>query len=440
MKDIYPKLVILNTDFNNRTGGGITLKNLFEGWDKDKIVSVIDGVKMSRNNDFTVCTTYYQMGKERVVRFPLAKKYKSGLVNIDESVGIYYNDNKNGLSFRKKCVNIFFTILKKLGVFNLLYDFKVTDELKTFIIDFKPDYIYTQCGSFADRNLAIRLFNELKIPFIVHIMDDGLVNPPIQSLFGKYWNNRAFNEFETIISNSKALFSISEGMSEEYFRRYNKKFIPFHNPIDIDKWMPKTKNDFSLNLKEIRILYAGRIGPGMSYSILEFAEAINKYNKLNEEFSVTLQLLNPPINEENKLIIRKLMDLNCVNSLPFVQYDDLPITFSSTDFLLLPIDFKPEEYHYVKYSMPTKASEYMISGSPIILFCDPNVSLHGHAKKYGWAYIIEENNYEKVSKSLTELIQNRIIREQISKTAVEFAAKNFESKLVRSNFREIIEN
>ena len=32
-----PKVLILGQPFNNDTGGGITLSNLFNGWDRDKL-------------------------------------------------------------------------------------------------------------------------------------------------------------------------------------------------------------------------------------------------------------------------------------------------------------------------------------------------------------------------------------------------------------------
>ena len=31
----FPKVLILNQPFNNVSGGGITLSNLFKGWEKD---------------------------------------------------------------------------------------------------------------------------------------------------------------------------------------------------------------------------------------------------------------------------------------------------------------------------------------------------------------------------------------------------------------------
>jgi hypothetical protein len=52
-------------------------------------------------------------------------------------------------------------------------------------------------------------------------------------------------------------------MSDEYHKRYNKNFIPFHNPIDAGVWQNHTKKNYKLSAQNSKILYSGRIGPGI---------------------------------------------------------------------------------------------------------------------------------------------------------------------------------
>ena len=40
---ILPKVLIIGQPFNNDTGGGITLTNLFNGWDRDKLAVACSG-------------------------------------------------------------------------------------------------------------------------------------------------------------------------------------------------------------------------------------------------------------------------------------------------------------------------------------------------------------------------------------------------------------
>ncbi len=39
----YPRILIFGPPFNNFTGGGITLSNLFKGWPKDRIAVASTG-------------------------------------------------------------------------------------------------------------------------------------------------------------------------------------------------------------------------------------------------------------------------------------------------------------------------------------------------------------------------------------------------------------
>lgn len=57
-----PKGLIFGLPFNHKHGSGITLTNLFKGWDKDKIAVAVSGHAM---HDVTteICDTYYQLGK-----------------------------------------------------------------------------------------------------------------------------------------------------------------------------------------------------------------------------------------------------------------------------------------------------------------------------------------------------------------------------------------
>jgi hypothetical protein len=83
---IYPRILIFGQVFNKKSGGGITLTNLFNGWDKDKIAVLAIGHELF---DVTtdVCEIFYQLGdKEHKWIFPLnllQRKFSSGLKKID---------------------------------------------------------------------------------------------------------------------------------------------------------------------------------------------------------------------------------------------------------------------------------------------------------------------------------------------------------------------
>jgi glycosyltransferase involved in cell wall biosynthesis len=102
----------------------------------------------------------------------------------------------------------------------------------------------------------------------------------------------------------------------------------------------------------------------------------------------------------------------------------------------MPYDFDKQSIEFIKYSMPTKASEYMVSGVPILLYCHKEVTLFDHAKKYGWASIVSDNNIEVLSNAINEIIFNNELRWKISNAARDYAIENYDSIKVRANFKK----
>jgi glycosyltransferase involved in cell wall biosynthesis len=121
-----------------------------------------------------------------------------------------------------------------------------------------------------------------------------------------------------------------------------------------------------------------------------------------------------------------------------VDYNELPKVYSEADILILPVDFNSYAQTFLKLSMPTKASEFMISGTPILLYCSPALSIYEHAKEHKWAYIVSEGNTAKIAEGILDLCSNRLLREQLGNTAREFVIKNYNAATVREKFRQIL--
>jgi len=223
--------------------------------------------------------------------------------------------------------------------------------------------------------------------------------------------------------------SISDEMANEYKIRYHKDFITFHNTIDIEFWKRYQRKNYDLN-ENPTILYAGRIGLGIDSSLELFAKAIEG---INEELKLSVKFIIQT--QEKPLWIKNYR--NVIHN-SFVSYNDLPKVFAESDLLLLPYDFSPDSIKFIKYSMPTKVPEYMITGSPIIIFAPEETAIVNYAKKYEWAKIIARNDILEVSNAIKQLIMNKDIREKYAINAITIAEKNYDSTEVTSRFRNVI--
>jgi glycosyltransferase involved in cell wall biosynthesis len=430
---IYPKILIIGQPFNKNSGGGITISNLFSGWPKDRL-AVASNDNLTSDLDISVCEQYYQLGYNgKLHPFPLnlmLPKIKIG--NL-----IHKNNNNTGEKQRRSAIKgkyeriykYLSAILNFLGIYNTLYKLKITPEFKEWVTAFNPDIIYSQLSTLELIRFVSEIHELFDKPVALHIMDDwpSVINAP--GLLFSYWKKVIDREFRELLDKSSIFMSICESMSEEYKIRYNKEFIPFHNPIEIGNWLPYSKTDWELKDK-FTILYAGRIGRGINKSVFEIAKAVNNLNATNKNIVFEIQT-------HNFFEIKKIIKLNDHTKwIKPIDYTELPKKFSNVDLLILPEDFDSASIEFLKYSIQTKVPEYMISGTPILVYADKRTALAKYAIRDGWAYVVTDNNEMVLMQAIEELYSNVALRKELAERARKIAIQNEDAMIVRENFRK----
>lgn len=434
----FPRILIFGQPFNDFSGGGITLSNLFRGWPKDKIaVTFIGHGLVSVTTD--ICDTYYQLGEEehRWV-FPLnllQRKFKSGLKSFDKNhKPVPYNRIQAGLRYQI-INNFFYPFLKWIGLFYVLSSISLSVRFKKWLNEFKPDILYIQASTRETVNFATALCDFLKIPSVIHVMDDWPSTISTRGLFKNFWRRKIDEEYRLLLNKTILHLSISEAMSDEYKSRYDKNFKHFHNPIDIIRWLPNTKKDISINPRRVVILYSGRIGKnlGVGDSLIDVAEAIDSI--CNSEFNIRLHIQTPT---KERTYLDRLLKYKCVTENQFAEYEKIPEIFSEADILLLAYDFDQTSIDYLKLSMPTKASEYMISGTPVIVYCPAETAVVKYFQSRDCGYCITKRDKNEIIKAINILLKDPAYRKYLSDNAVNTAIREFDSSKVRNEFQSLL--
>jgi glycosyltransferase involved in cell wall biosynthesis len=427
-----PKVLIIGQPFNNNTGGGITISNLFKGWDRDKIAVTCSAYLLLDNIDTEVCNTYYQLGiKEHKWKFPfnfLQRKYISGLIKFDQKRIQDLRIVKSKLRV-KIIMNFLNPVLEYFGLYHYIMKTELSEDICKWLKEFNPDVIYAQTATRDGILFCQSVYSYLKKPLIFHMMDDWPSTISSTGLFKNYWHRKIDSEFRVLLNKASVLMSISNEMAREYKIRYKRDFITFHNTIDLKFWKQNQRSDYELS-ENPTVLYAGRIGLGIESSLELIVKAIEQVNK---EFKIAIKFILQT--QESPSWISNYE--NVVHN-DFVSYNDLPKVFSEADFLLLPYDFTPKSIKYIRYSMPTKAPEYMVSGTPIIIFAPEVTALVQYAKKDEWAKVITENKISEIAESIKQLIESKQLRQKIGQNAIKTAEKNHSSIEVKNQFKEVI--
>ena len=427
-----PKVLIVGQSFNNDTGGGITLTNLFSGWPKDKLAVACSGYLLLDNIDTEICDTYYQLGyKEKKWKFPFnlfKRKYPSGLAKLEGKriQNLTIPNSKFRVKFLTEYINPF---LDYLGFTHFIYRTGLSKEFKAWLDEYNPDVVYAQTSSLDGILFCTLVQSYLNKPYAFHMMDDWPSTIAENGLFHTYWQKVIDKRFRMLLSKTDLLLTISDEMTREYKRRYNKDSCAFHNPIDMEFWKQYQRKDYELG-SPITILYAGRTGLGIQDSLITIATGISQVNrKLQLDIRFILQTAEYP---------EWARDFDCVEHRRFVPYEELPKRFSEADFLILPYDFSAHAIKFIRYSMPTKASEYMMSGTPVIVFAPEVTALAKYAKEHGWATVVTTNNVDVLISVLSNLVSHKEEREQIAHKAISLAELRHDSEIVTKEFRNVI--
>ena len=118
-----------------------------------------------------------------------------------------------------------------------------------------------------------------------------------------------------------------------------------------------------------------------------------------------------------------------------VPYAKLPEIFAKADLLILPNDFDKKSVSFLKFSIPTKASEYMASGTSILVYSSAETAVTKHALQNKWAYVVFERSIEKLRTAIYEIYKNRELRYKLADAAKKFAVEHYDGDKVRTEFK-----
>lgn len=435
----FPKVLIVGQSFDNYTGPGITNTNLFSDWPYETIAIISSTI----NENWKICGLQYLIGQDEAAKcFPfslLQDGHPSIIINKEKIISEKIISPKTEILKEQKLFkrqilrNILKSILNFIGIFLLFNRLKLSDKLSMFIQDFQPDIIYTQLASIELIYLVNQIHEKHKVPIALHIMDDWPVMIHKTGLLGHYWNARTQSAFVNLINKSSVHLSISEAMSIEYKHRYGKDWVAFHNPIDRTFMNTNEKENLALEYNLNRLLYIGRIGKVNEESILFIAQTIIEMNthKKNIEFVIyTKDFKHEKLN--------KLATNNCIKIFQDVPHNSVPFILKSAGVLILPLDFSKYSQKFARFSMPSKATEYMASGVPVIVFGPLQNALTIYASEKKWGFVVTQEDRNLLQNAIVELLNNNDLRHKMVTNATSMVLKNHIAENVREMFRKAL--
>ncbi len=434
----YFRVLILGETFRSNGGGGITLTNLFLDWPSENIGVITDRIDETNPKSKYA---YYQLGREEI-KFPfpfhiLQNNVKSGPYH-------FYHGNSpdefkqsrrtTSTGIKRRIRPLFDKFLSCTGLFLLFYKIHLSESLKKWILDFKPDIVYIQPFHYRIMQFGNVLFEHMKIPYAVHIMDDSVkyINSQCLLLRGTF-QRQIENDFKKLIFNSKVSMCISEAMSKEYSRRYGRDFLSYRNPIDIDRWLPFQKKDMNVSPERLKIIYNGRLFLPTFHSLIDMCLIVNELNIKNKQ--VELDIYTYDYNPAFIKIIQKLRGVRICDP---VEIGEIPQLIQRYDIFFLCLDFTINAQNYSQFSISTRTSEGMISAVPVLVYAPANSAMSEYFYKNEAGCLVGERDTLKLEQAILKLWNDTAYRERISTNAVKTSLADSNSVIVREKFRKAL--
>lgn len=427
-------LVVTSNNFNLTAGGGITLTNLFHGWPVDRIANVHED---HTPEDHSVCRNFYRLSDEEIRwswPLSLAQSWhtRARAVFVGESsVG----NGTRALSVAGKGSGSAAVRLSQWIIGDgMPRSVQISTRLRGWLDAFKPELLYGFLGSMAQIRLMQGLGRTLAVPMAIHIMDNwpavlyrrGLLGPQLRAVVQK--------EFQALLQGASLRLGICEDMCEEYQHRYGYPFLPFHNALDIEKWLSGARRNWKAGSPFI-VRYVGSIvADGQRESLHDTCEAVCGLRARG----VPVEMWIHAPREQTAYLQKSGVSLQGVYVEDSPSADAVARLLIGADLLVLPFNFDARSAEYIRLSMPTKVPAYMISGTPILLYGPSDIATTRYAEREGWGYVVSKRSEVALQEALRNLISDQALRERLGRRAQELASERHDAAKVRPMFWEAL--
>jgi len=443
----FPRtLVVTQAPFNLQAGNGIALTNYFHDWPADRVAQIFVsdfGVK----KDTSVCREFYQISGNEIRYFPVVDWYFRALRWKNRAPKRAVDSSSSGSGQHTTMENpeapvpsskiqpvrqikkVFENALMEYGFYEGV-DYNSTPEIRQFIRDFNPDVIFSTLGDLLVTRMTQRISEEFDLPLVLHVGDDWMATYGRRNLCAKLLGSVCQKEVSHTLKMAVHRYSACNAMNSAFEKRYGLGFEPMTPPVDVASWQglnePRNGN------REAVILYAGTIHANAQLdSLVDVSHAVQRLSEQNYPCKLLISL--PQTDCE-----RYAEYFNNTNTV-FVPHDSresLASLISGADALLLPVIFDQNAGAIVKYSMPGKATLYMATGKPTLVYGPSWSPVVQEALEKQTSLVLNERNEGLLVEALKRIFDDQQLRATLSLRAREVAIREYDISIIAARFRD----
>ena len=419
-----PRPLVINGDpFNRKTPTGITLCNLFAGWDKSSIAQIYT---FPVEPDLSICDLNWKLTRSQ---FPLMSLARLGRQIL------------KGVTRRNTCMQELPQVTVKakvadrplLSAWADIIPLQIDAELLAWVEEFEPTLIYTNLTNIRIMTMVKLLSEKFCLPVVPHFMDDWPATRYNIGLAAAIPRQIQLSRMRSILLRSPAGMVISTAMAQEYQIKYGLCFEPFMNCVDFDNLslLPSPNQDTG-----IRFAYVGGLHLNRWQSLLEIGNALAVVK--NEGISVELVIFAPSADID---LYGNILTASPVISIGgSLQADEVMPMLQKFDVMVHIESFDNSDRLFTRLSISTKIPQYMASGRPIFAYGPPEVASCRYVSESECGLVVSQRDMVILTNSLRGMVVNADKRQWFGDNGRYVASKNHNSVIERERFRSLLMN
>ena len=266
-----------------------------------------------------------------------------------------------------------------------------------------------------------RMFRDVR--FVFYVMDDWEGH---HTCFGLPFTAKRRAALAEIVETADARFACSHLMQQDYERRFRNTWGVLHKGADLDA-VPDGETQWRFT----NILYTGGMNMFRFDAVLAFAEGLSRYRAQSGR-NITLTLLGTAPDGDHA---PALAPYPFIRMEPWVGNAECRRRMADADVLYLPLSFAPKLDRIANLAMPTKFSEYLVSGRPSIFHVPRASEVTSLAERAGLPMILNTTDPDEIRGFLARLDADGLDGAEYRARATRLLRNEFNQVALRERLR-----
>jgi glycosyltransferase involved in cell wall biosynthesis len=420
----YPRVLTIGANPIQRVGSvGITVANLFSGWNKEALAQIylvdtepdIELCRKSLRLDEMVFPVDYCIrrlfAKAIKVDHPLTRKNGAVGPSIDDKLRsrVQLHLIARAVSDLAPCI--------------------LSRPTARWIQEFRPDVIYSCLGNARLMKLALTVSKAAgDVPIVPHFLDDW---PDTLYADGRMWGMpRHILEclLKSLLQRAPMGFCIGELMAEEYKTRYGLDFYSFMNCVD-DAVFQACPDFGAYRTGPLVWAYVGGLHLNRWKPLALLAQCISAQRGNLKIFAPARDI------SEHGSHFAGLPNVELGTLAP----EDVMESLKESDVLVHVESFDPAESIYTRFSVSTKLAQYLGSGRAVLGFGPEGLAslrLIADAKA---GIIVTREDRDELANAVSRIAGDSAFRINCARQSLLYASGHFKKSVVCRRFQQMLE-